>query len=163
MLPNVGDMCSQYVQCYRLLLVDIFSTVFSFGGRLVSLRSSLLNPMSSPITPPGLGTGHSLFPLGAVLVIADVSATLALLLLPLTSLTPSNWAIPSFTSVVCCDDRRRAHRGLPSGEAASAYATRGAGQGRMCGRPTTRKLATTVVAKSEEVMRERGCRWGGIV
>lgn len=33
----------------------------------------------------------------------------------------------------------------------------------MWGRPTTRKLAATVVAKSDEVMRERGCRCGGIV
>ncbi len=33
----------------------------------------------------------------------------------------------------------------------------------MWGKPTTRKLAATVVAKSEDVMRERGCRCGGIV
>lgn len=33
----------------------------------------------------------------------------------------------------------------------------------MCGSPTTRKLASSVVAKIEDVMRERGCRWGGIV
>jgi hypothetical protein len=31
----------------------------------------------------------------------------------------------------------------------------------MCGRATTKKLARTVVAKREEVMRERGWRWGG--
>jgi hypothetical protein len=48
--------------------------------------------------------------------------------------------------------------GVPS----SAYSTRGAGQGRACGRATTKKDAKRVVAKREEVRRERGCRCGGI-
>jgi hypothetical protein len=33
----------------------------------------------------------------------------------------------------------------------------------MCGRATTKKDAKSVVAKREEVRRERGWRWGGIV
>lgn len=33
----------------------------------------------------------------------------------------------------------------------------------MCGRPTTRKLARTVVTKSVEVVRERGWRCGGMM
>lgn len=52
---------------------------------------------------------------------------------------------------------------MPSGATSeSAYFTRGAGHGRMCGRATTKKLATTVVAKSEDVIRDRGCRCGGM-
>lgn len=43
----------------------------------------------------------------------------------------------------------------------SARAPLGAGQGRMCGKTTTKKLAKTVVANSDEVMRDRGCRCGG--
>lgn len=38
----------------------------------------------------------------------------------------------------------------------SANFVRGTGQGKTCGSATTKKLATTVVAKSEEVMRDLG-------
>lgn len=45
----------------------------------------------------------------------------------------------------------------------SAYFVLGTGHGRMCGIATTKKLAITVVANSDEVMRDLGCRCGGIV
>jgi len=41
---------------------------------------------------------------------------------------------------------------------ASAKSVRGAGQGRICGIPTTRKDARSVVVKREVVHRDRGCR-----
>lgn len=43
----------------------------------------------------------------------------------------------------------------------SRNALLGAGQGRTCGRATTKKLAKTVVIKRDEVMRDRGWRCGG--
>ena len=49
-----------------------------------------------------------------------------------------------------------------SSSSPSAYMARGAGHGRMCGIPTTRKDTSNVVPKSEVVRRERGCRWEGI-
>ena len=44
----------------------------------------------------------------------------------------------------------------------SAYFVLGTGQGKTCGKATTKKLASTVVAKSDEVMRDLGCRCGGM-
>lgn len=45
----------------------------------------------------------------------------------------------------------------------SANLTRGAGQGSKCGSATTKKLAATVMPKSDEVIRDRGCRCEGII
>jgi hypothetical protein len=45
----------------------------------------------------------------------------------------------------------------------SAYKTLGAGQGRTCGKATTKNEANRVVAKRDEVRRERGWRCGGIL
>lgn len=40
----------------------------------------------------------------------------------------------------------------------SAYFVLGTGQGSRCGMATTKKLATSVVANNEEVIRDLGCR-----
>lgn len=68
--------------------------------------------------------------------------------------------MPSFVSAGC-DVRLRRLFPLGSTISPSANVTRGAGQGSTCGRATTMKLATSVVANREEVMRDRGWRCGG--
>ena len=45
----------------------------------------------------------------------------------------------------------------------SAKAVCGTGQGRICGRPTTRKETARVVVKSEKVWRDRGWSAGGML
>ncbi|RYP43676.1 hypothetical protein DL769_011518 [Monosporascus sp. CRB-8-3] len=123
--------------------------------------------MSLAMTPPGLGTGHSRSCLG--LGLASFCSPSK------SSSRPSNAAIPSLTSAALLLDRLRLVVVVPSGfvtvtvsvsvggeEDESAYATRGAGHGSTCGSATTKKDASTVVAKSEDVIRDRGCRCGGI-
>lgn len=44
----------------------------------------------------------------------------------------------------------------------SASMRRGAGQGKTCGIPTTRKEARSVAENKETVERDRGCRWEGM-
>lgn len=105
-----------------------------------------LKPRSSPTAPPGLGTGHSLFALAT----RNPSSSL---LLPKSTMFPSGVSVTSGLLLLLR---------LPSGGISpSAYLTRGAGHGSMWGSPTTKKLAKTVAAKSDEVMRDLGCRCGG--
>ena len=69
---------------------------------------------------------------------------------------------PELSSIGSSVVRRRLLR-LPSSITSiseSAYLTRGAGQGTMCGIPTTKKETRRVVPKSEVVRRDRGWRWG---
>lgn len=104
---------------------------------------AFLNPKSSPTAPPGLGTGHCLF---------------ALALISSSSIPLNSTMFPSAVSVI---SGLLLLRRLPSGISPSANLTRGAGHGSMCGKATTKKLAKTVMPKSDEVMRDRGCRCGG--
>lgn len=128
---------------------------FSF---LLTSSCDLLNPINSPMTPLGFGTGHS----RSLLALAAVVPLVWAAILSKSSLELSNWAIPSFTTAGSGLLRRR--RFVPSAAfSESAYATRGAGQGSACGRATTKKHTATVVANSEDVIRDRGCRCGGMM
>jgi hypothetical protein len=120
----------------------------------------VLNPSICPTIPPGFGTGHSL----RDLLLAESSFITSSVSLE-TSSTCFAGTLPSgVVSVVSTTFRRLLRFCVPSGFISpSAYATRGAGQGSACGRPTTKKLARRVVAKREDVHRERGCRWGGMM
>lgn len=117
-----------------------------------------LNPSHSPNIPPGFGTGHSLFDAALALALAFV----------VPSLSPGvNCTIPSSAASSPSNLRLLfllagpAAAAISCGISPSAYALLGAGQGNICGRATTKKLATTVVANSDEVIRDLGCRWGG--
>jgi hypothetical protein len=121
---------------------------------------SFLNPRISPSIPGGLGTGHSLrslLPLVWSSIIASSSVP-----------TPSSCFIVVLPSVLNSSWGTHLRRLLPlfvpsSFISPSAYAILGAGQGRICGSPTTKKLARRVVANREEVYRDLGCKWGGMM
>jgi len=118
-----------------------------------------LNPNNPPIQPGGLGTGHSLLANLAFVSTGD-SPSLASPRCRSTTTTPS----PS----ICFRLRRRrggldGSEGAKESESESARRTRGAGQGRMCGMVIMTKDMRRVVQKREEVNRERGWRWGGIL
>lgn len=101
-----------------------------------------LNPSISPTSPVGFGIGHSLASL----------------------LDPSASCPSAVSSLGAAHFRRLRRLGAPSGiSSPSAYANRGAGHGRTCGRATTKKLAKRVVAKRVEVNFERGWRRGGMI
>lgn len=112
-----------------------------------------LKPRSSPTFPPGFGTGHS-----------------RLLLFPSWS-TRSSWVMllncttPPWTSWLCCCTLRLRLL-LPFSSSTispSAYVILGAGHGSTCGRATTKKLASMVVANKDEVIRDLGWRCGGMM
>ena len=127
------------------------------GGLFLPSPLHDLKPKISPKIPGGLGTGHSLF---AILFPPSPSISLSTSASPSTSPTPG--LTKSFDSVVSSlrfSLRQTAGlrlRFLGIGVPSSAYSTRGAGQGRACGKATTKKDAKSVVAKREEVRRERG-------
>jgi hypothetical protein len=129
------------------------------GGRDgPSLSSSEgLNPNISPTKPPGFGTGHSLFDLLIRIRAPSSSQPFLFSSGPSTrlSLVSSVFSPSHF--------RRLLLLGAPLDISPSAYATLGAGHGRICGNATTKKLAKSVVAKREDVSRLRGCRWGGMM
>jgi hypothetical protein len=122
-------------------------------------RRSFLNPKSSPTFPVGFGMGHSL------------RDFLPLVCSPITS-SPSREAVSSRSTALelslagssVLGFRRLLRLIVPStGISPSAYAILGAGQGNICGIPTTKKLAKRVVTNRDEVSRDRGCRCGGMM
>lgn len=126
-------------------------SILRCGGVVVS-SLSLWNPNHSPRMPPGFGTGHGL------LSCTSFPG-------PLTSSSGAVWpkcAIPSRTSGVSFLFHLRLLPFSSITTSPSAKRAGGTGQGRTCGRPTTKKLAKTVTAKRVEVVRERGWRCGGM-
>lgn len=76
-----------------------------------------------------------------------------------------NCTIPPWTSWLCCCTLRLRLL-LPFSSSTispSAYVILGAGHGSTCGRPTTKKLASMVVANKDEVIRDLGWRCGGMM
>jgi hypothetical protein len=130
--------CASLLALSILLLIDIFSTS----------SPASFKPSTCPMSPPGLGTGHSLF---------GFSFSSSCVFLILSSLMMSLHVSSSG------DLRRRRLLFWPVGSGESASVRGSTGQGMMCGAATTRKETMRVVVKSEVVMRDRGCRWGGIV
>ena len=117
---------------------------------LLFWRSSGLNPMTCPINPAGFGTGHSLaFTSGAPSSgpppppTACSPLVMTFLRLLLTGLPFSSTMKPSFEPSASCRV--------------------GAGHGRRCGRPTTRKETASVAPNSVVVKPERGCSAGGMM
>lgn len=134
------------------LLSAFLVSTLTFGGMATS-SSRFPNPSILPMMPIGFGTGHSL----AFLINSffwSSSLTLS------SSDVLSSWPSSSFR-------RRLRLRPRPSSEmeicSPSAKAILGAGQGMIWGIPTTRKETRSVVPNREVVVRERGCRWGGIL
>lgn len=116
----------------------------------LSIAGCLWNPSHSPSMPPGRGTGHSRF---------DDDFLLAALI---SSPWPGrNSTMRSSVMASPSGFLRRRRRAFGSGISPSAYTRRGAGHGSRWGSATTRKLARTVVANSDEVIRDLGWRWGG--
>lgn len=115
--------------------------------------SVLWKPSHCPSMPPGFGTGHSL------LERSDAGSAYS-------SVVCSNCTMPSGDCGVSGVMSRRLHLlRLPFSSTTtspSAYLARGTGQGNKCGSATTKKLAMTVVANRDEVMRDLGWRCGGI-
>ena len=133
-----------------------------YGDGRVPPDPSVLLPMPVnasilPTVPPGFGIGHSFFTL--VPTISSRSS-------PPPTATAVAHGCPSLTnpSVAISGAHLFLRLLFPSGHTSpSVYATRGAGHGRICGNVTTAKLAKRVVTNIEEVIRDRGCKWGGIV
>ena len=113
-----------------------------------SVLSSLLKPRTFPMIPGGFGTGHSCaFFLIKAFSSFEICSGICFLLSALLS-----------SSIEACDVRRLLRR-LPSSmtsKSESANWTRGAGQGKICGIPTTKKETSRVVPKREVVRRDRG-------
>jgi hypothetical protein len=126
-----------------------FPSSFVLGG---------LKPKISPTKPPGFGTGHSLFGIG--IGARDNAMFSSLLFSTLWHSRDESDCSPSFPTHFLL---RLLRCGVPSGISPSAYAKRGAGHGKTCGKATTKKLANSVVANREDVNRLRGWRCGGIV
>lgn len=132
-----------------------------------SLPRALRNPSSSPRTPFGFGTGHS-WPIcdsfsasSSIWKNVDTSSSPA----PEGAAWPGRGASVSDSMSF---RRRRRIRGTCCPSAViiiseSARVRRGAGQGKMCGMPTTSSEASRVPANKPVVDRDRGCRCGGIV
>lgn len=114
-----------------------------------------MNPSSSPTFPPGFGIGHARPMLDSD---SDSVESIGLLM-------ASNCTMPSLTSgskgILLLLRSVLPLASIMVSMSPSANTRRGAGHGSTCGRATTKKLATTVVAKSDEVMRDRGWRFGG--
>jgi len=131
-------------------IIRLFALRYSVVSTSYRLASgpSFVKPISSPMTPFGFGTGHSRLVLSA----CGFSAA---------SLMSSNCTMPSLLSAFC---GRLLRRRFPvvSSTSPSANLTLGAGQGRIWGTETTKKLTKSVVAKREEVVRDLGCRCGGM-
>jgi len=143
----------QLEQCY--MYRSNFPRISHHGG--FELFPSLLeglNPRISPTIPPGFGIGHS--------PLFDFDNWSRRVLALLSSINGSSFNIsasPSFSTTFA----RLLLLRVPSGISPSAYATLGAGHGRICGKATTKKLAKSVVANIEEVARLRGCKCGGML
>ena len=131
--------------------LDIFCITIR-GRGCSAVLSSLSKPRSFPIIPGGLGTGHSC---AFFLIRASSSSEMCSGICFLLSAL-------ELSSVEVSVVRRRLLR-LPSSmtsKSESAKLTWGAGHGRMCGMPTTKKETRSVVPKREVVRRDRGWRWG---
>ncbi len=97
-------------------------------------------PIICLTSPPGLGTGHSLFGLPSLCIV---------------SISPTDVA----SSVVVSGDRLRRRLIVPSGiSMVSAYCRRSTGHGSKCGNATTRNETARVPVKRVPVVRERGWR-----
>lgn len=112
----------------------------------------LLRPSTWPMSPPGFGTGHSLFGI-------DHSPPPLVFLLPSRSMSlhVSSWQ---------CRRRLLVGRGSPDsadGSGESARARGSTGQGSKWGVATTRNETMRVVVKRDVVMRDRGWRCGGMM
>ena len=134
----------------RAVLLAVCTCDAIDGGSAVS-STSFFKPSTCPMSPPGFGKGHSRFGL------AHSSASFAL-------------RLSSLMALLCVSSRgtfrRLLRRGSPdsaSGSAESARMRGSTGQGSRCGVATTRKETMRVVVKSDVVMRDRGCRCGGMV
>ena len=144
------------------LIYTPYFTYIRYGDGRVPPAPSVLPPMPVnasilPTVPPGFGIGHSLFSLVPTISSRSSPPPIAAI---------GVHAFPSLTkpSVATSGVHLFLRLLFPSGHISpSVYATRGAGHGRICGNVTTAKLARRVVTNIEEVIRERGCRWGGIV
>lgn len=112
----------------------------------VASSLSLWNPSHSPSMPPGFGTGHSL--LSGTFCPGPISSS--------SGVVWPNFAMPFRTSGVSLRFHRLLRPFSSITTSPSANRAGGTGQGRMCGRATTKKLAKTVVAKRVEVVRDRG-------
>lgn len=149
---TVRPECRLYSASSVLLLSAFLVSTLTFGGMAAS-SLPFPDPSRLPMMPIGLGTGHSL----AFLIDSSFwssSVTLS------SSEMLSSWPWSAFR-------RRLRLRLRPSSDmeicSPSAKASLGAGQGMIWGIPTTRKETRSVVPSREVVVRERGCRWGGIV
>ncbi len=107
-------------------------------------RSPLVNPSISPTIPPGFGTGHSC-PCFSIRFLSSANLTKVL--------SPSSSSLRWFSSPRLVPLRRLSRSSVVS---TSASTIRGAGQGMMCGMPTTMNETRRVAPKREVVRRERG-------
>jgi hypothetical protein len=136
--------CSSFFDCASrlafstLLRIDIFSTSSPASFR----------PSTCPMSPPGFGMGHSRFGFSL-----SSNCFFFILFSLMTSLHVSSSGVLRLRRLLF----------WPVGSGASASVRGSTGQGIMWGAATTRKETMRVVVKSEVVMRDRGCRWGGIV
>lgn len=114
----------------------------------------LLKPSKSPNIPGGFGTGHSLLALLSRSCCSELSPS-----------TADFTVTPSLSSPSAVFRRLRRLRCSCSPSIAispSAKAVRGTGQGKACGKATTKNDASSVVANRELVNRDRGWRCGGM-
>jgi hypothetical protein len=122
-------------------------------------------PRISPTIAPGFGRGHSL-PYFSILAASssmcknvDTSSSAAGNdwpgTLPPSSEVPRSLLLLFRILWICCPFSVTII-------SESARVRRGAGQGKRWGKPTTKNEARSVAAKREEVVRDRGCRWGVI-
>jgi hypothetical protein len=123
--------CASLLALSTLLLIDILSTS----------SPASFNPSTCPISPPGLGTGHSRFGFN----FSSSSNCLCLSSL-MTSLHVSSSGVLRL--------RRLLFWPVGSGESASVRGS--TGHGMRWGAATTRNDTMRVVVKSEVVMRDRG-------
>lgn len=159
-IPRHSLLCPPY-NIQHLIYTPYFTYIRYVDGRAPPAPSVLppipVNASIFPTVPPGFGIGHSLFSL--VPTISSRSS-------PPPIVAVGTHALSCLTkpSVATSGAHLFLRLLFPSGHISpSVYATRGAGHGRICGNVTTAKLAKRVVTNIEEVIRERGCRWGGIV
>ena len=152
------------IQSYFKRRICICKVVFTYSrppaSRCPSSCLPRLNPKSSPIMPPGFGTGHSRRFLANFSASAsnrrnvDTSSS---------SVVDGGCGSSELSASLVHRCRRRlnlccAAIWLLSVMSESARARRGAGHGNKCGRPTTTNEAKRVAANRDAVERERGCR-----
>lgn len=125
--------------CFGDCATDRGCTINSTGAGL----SYGLKPKRLPSLPPGFGTGHSLG------LVEDASDNIVLS-------SPSS-CFAMFPDCGC-DCFSRGIFFFSRDVAESANRLWSTGQGRMCGKETTRKDTASVVVNSVDVDRERGCR-----